>query len=147
MRNRRLRAGQPQRQAAAQMGVLLEVYDRWERDQTVPPVAYCKGFIAFLGTCRMPPNGGGAAPLIFKARSDFPIGPYASGRSLWLPAPRPITRSTLKWLLPLQTSRQEQLGSANGMPIVHDHAIPFTKRSWRHPSVKNSKSSPIPSLF
>jgi len=38
-----LLAGQTQRQAAAQMGVLREVYDRWERDQTGPTVSFGNG--------------------------------------------------------------------------------------------------------
>jgi transcriptional regulator with XRE-family HTH domain len=82
LRNRRLLAGQTQRQAAADMGVLREVYDRWERDETEPPVGFWKRIIAFIGSYPMPPNRGGTPDLILMARRVQGLSQYALGRQL-----------------------------------------------------------------
>jgi transcriptional regulator with XRE-family HTH domain len=81
-RNRRLLAGQTQRQAAADMGVLREVYDRWERDQTEPPVGFWTRIIAFLGYLPMPPNAGGTPDLVLMVRRVHGLSQYALGRKL-----------------------------------------------------------------
>ncbi|MFN0128057.1 MAG: helix-turn-helix domain-containing protein [Verrucomicrobiales bacterium] len=82
LRNRRLLAGQTQRQAAAQIGVLREVYDRWERDETEPPVGFWKLIIAFLGYYPMPQNGAEMADLVLMARRVHELSQYALGRRL-----------------------------------------------------------------
>ncbi len=71
-----------QRQAAAQMGILREVYDRWERDETEPPIVFWKRIIAFLGYYPMPQNGGGTAELSLLARRVQGLSQYALGRKL-----------------------------------------------------------------
>jgi DNA-binding XRE family transcriptional regulator len=81
-RNRRLRAGQTQRQAATEIGVLREVYDRWERDKTEPPVGFWKWIIAFVGSCPMPQNGGGTADLVFMAQRVQGLSQYALASEL-----------------------------------------------------------------
>jgi transcriptional regulator with XRE-family HTH domain len=82
LRNRRLLAGQTQRQAAADMGVLREVYDRWERDKTEPPVGFWKRIIAFLGYYPIPQNGRRTAHLVLMARRVQGLSQYALGRKL-----------------------------------------------------------------
>jgi transcriptional regulator with XRE-family HTH domain len=82
LRNHRLLAGQTQRQAATQMGVLREVYDRWERDETEPPIGFWKRLIAFLGYYPIPQNGGGTADLVLMARRVQGFSQYALGRKL-----------------------------------------------------------------
>ncbi|MFN0128060.1 MAG: helix-turn-helix domain-containing protein [Verrucomicrobiales bacterium] len=82
LRNRRLLAGQTQRQAATQMGVLREVYDRWERDETEPPVGFWKRIIAFLGYYPTPQNGGRTRDLVLMARRVHSLSQYALGRNL-----------------------------------------------------------------
>jgi DNA-binding XRE family transcriptional regulator len=64
------------------MGVLREVYDRWERDETEPPVGFWKRIIAFLGYYPMPQNGGGTADLVLMARRVQGLSQYALGRKL-----------------------------------------------------------------
>jgi transcriptional regulator with XRE-family HTH domain len=82
LRNRRLLAGQTQRQAAADMGVLREVYDRWERDETEPPVGFWKRIIAFLGCYPMPQNSGRTADLVLMARRVQGLSQFALGKKL-----------------------------------------------------------------
>jgi transcriptional regulator with XRE-family HTH domain len=81
LRNRRLLAAQTQRQAAAQIGVLREVYDRWERDETEPTVGFWKRIITLLGYYPMPPDGG-SADLVLMARRVQGFSQYALGRKL-----------------------------------------------------------------
>lgn len=75
-------SGQTQRQAAAQIGVLRKVYDRWERDETEPPVGFWKRLVAFLGYYPMPQNGGEPANLVLMARRVQGLSQYALGRKL-----------------------------------------------------------------
>ena len=48
LKNRRLDLGLTQAQAAARLGVLREVYDRWERNEHEPVVSVWPNIIAFL---------------------------------------------------------------------------------------------------
>lgn len=91
LRNRRLLAGQTQRQAAAQMGLLREVYARWEPDETVPPVGFWKRSIGFLGYYPMPP-GGRTADLVLMVRRVEGLRQYALGRRLGV-----TTKSVRLW--------------------------------------------------
>ena len=50
LRNRRLILGLTQEQAAQSMGVMREVYDRWERGERQPVVSSWPTLLAFLGT-------------------------------------------------------------------------------------------------
>lgn len=49
LRNRRLALGLRQRDAAQRLGVMREVYDRWERNERKPVVSIWPSIIAFLG--------------------------------------------------------------------------------------------------
>jgi transcriptional regulator with XRE-family HTH domain len=49
LKNRRLNLGLTQAKAAARLGVLREVYDRWERCEREPVVSVWPNIIAFLG--------------------------------------------------------------------------------------------------
>lgn len=50
LRNRRLILGLTQKQVANRLGILREVYDRWERDEREPIVSAWPKIIAFLGS-------------------------------------------------------------------------------------------------
>jgi len=67
---------------ATQLGVLREVYDRWERDETEPPVGFWKRILHCLGYYPMPRNGGGTADLVLMARRVHGLSQYALERKL-----------------------------------------------------------------
>jgi DNA-binding transcriptional regulator YiaG len=67
LRNRRLSMGLTQPQAATWLGVLREVYERWERDERQPVVSAWPSLLAFLGYYPDQPDTG-TADLVLMAR-------------------------------------------------------------------------------
>jgi len=66
LRNRRLRLGLRQEDVAGQLGIMREVYERWERDERHPVVSEWPGILSFLGY--YPATEETAADLVLKAR-------------------------------------------------------------------------------
>ena len=76
LKNRRLILKLTQEQAARRIGVLREVYDRWERSEREPVVSVWPSIIAFLGSYPGHP-GTSAAGLILMIRRVTGLDPEA----------------------------------------------------------------------
>jgi len=79
LKNRRLSLGRTQKQAARKSGVLLEVYDRWERDERESVVSVWPFILAFLGYY---PNSDAQVNLTLMARRYAGLGQKAIAKKV-----------------------------------------------------------------
>jgi hypothetical protein len=80
------RPARPSAKPATDLSVLREVSNRWERDETEPPVGFWNRIIDFLGSYPMPRNGGVTADLVLMVRRVQELSQSALGSKLGVTA-------------------------------------------------------------
>ena len=122
LKNRRLILGLTQEQVAVRLGVLREVYDRWERNERVPVVSVWPSIIAFLGHYPCQPVSS-AADLVLMARRITGLDQKAFARRVGV-----IHQKLRRW------ERGFELPDAVSMHRLRESLSPSTSAPSRHES-------------